>query len=142
MESRRWRMRRPHAIAPAASHLGEHRPRLRRDDGDEAEHEVDLGPDLGHLRDFDPRKRVDATKAPRTPRINVQLVLADEGRVDGRDKIDDRRGAVGLALENEESAQEDALSGGVPRASRQRSLAVFLRRFSAVSRRGSHHARC
>ena len=37
--------------------LEEHRPGLRRDDRDEAEHEVHLGPDLGHLRDFDPRKR-------------------------------------------------------------------------------------
>ena len=39
------------------SSLEEHRPRLRRDDRDEAEHEVHLGPDLGHLRDFDPYKR-------------------------------------------------------------------------------------
>ena len=38
----------------------EHRPGLGRDDGDEAEHEVHLGPDLG----------------------DIQLVLADERRVD------------------------------------------------------------
>ena len=54
--------------------LEDHRPGLRRDDGDEAEHEVHFRANLG----------------------DIQLVLADERRVDRRHKVDDRRGAVGL----------------------------------------------
>ena len=54
--------------------LEEHRPGLRRDDGDEAEHEVHFRAHLG----------------------DVELVLADERRVDRGEEVDDRRGAVGL----------------------------------------------
>ena len=54
--------------------LEEHRPGLRRDDGDEAEHEVHFRAHLG----------------------DVELVLADEGRVDRGYEVDDRRDTVGL----------------------------------------------
>ena len=71
----------------------------------------------------------DAAPHPKRADHDEAVALGDRG--EGADRVE---GAV--------APQEDALSGGVPRASRQRSLAVFLRRFSAVSRRGSHHARC
>ena len=70
----------------------------------------------------------DAAPHPKRADHDEAVALGDRG--EGADRVE---GAV--------APQEDALSGGVPRASRQRSLAVFLRRFSAVSRRGSHHAR-
>ena len=54
--------------------LEEHRPGLRRDDGDEAEHEVHFRAHLG----------------------DVELVLADEGRVDRGYEVDDRRDTVRL----------------------------------------------
>ena len=73
--------------------LEEHRPGLRRDDGDEAEHEVHFGAHLG----------------------DVELVFTDERRVDRGQKVDNRRNTISLpdiSLAEEAGPDREWTTGG------------------------------